>query len=350
MLNNPIWLILASAYAAAITWALCQWGRPIALRYALMDIPNERKLHSMSTPLIGGLAIVAVVIPIMPVLMLLYDPAGIGNIGLTVLGMATVGCALIGITDDRHSVSATLRLMGTVLLFASAIAIDNRFLITDVRFTGSLPPISLPFWLAWPFTLTVLIGFINAVNMADGKNGLVIGLALCWCTLLSVVGPQGLAVIMLPIAIMLGVLLVFNLQGRIFLGDGGSYGLAGFFGLTSIYCYNIVDPHLTADMLTLFFIVPGLDMIRLVATRIARGQSPMVGDRDHFHHHLLAQFGWPGGLAYYLGMIIVPAALAVRFPDQTFVILMVTMAVFAVTLFVARRVGRVLDDAQGQEQ
>ncbi len=337
MSNNQIWLLLVSLYAAAATWALCRWGGPIARRYALMDIPDTRKLHAHATPLVGGLAILAVVIPIMPILMVVFDPAGIGNIGLTVLGVCTIVCALIGTFDDRHSIPASLRLIATLALFASAIAIDPRFLITEIRFTGAAVAYHLPMWAAWAFTLTILLGFLNAVNMADGKNGLMISICLFWCLFLSLVGPTGLAIIMLPIAAMLVVLLAFNLNGRVFLGDGGAYGLAAFFALTAIYSYNIAALALTADMLTLFFIIPGLDMMRMVASRLARGQSPMVGDREHFHHYLFNLAGWPGGLMIYLSLIIIPSAMAIWVPEQAFVILMVTMLAYVALLALAYR-------------
>src|SRR3546814_19361231 len=48
--------------------------------------------------------------------------------------------------------------------------------------------------LAGPFTLLCLLGFQNAVNMADGTNGLVIGLGLGWVSLLLLHAPPELTV------------------------------------------------------------------------------------------------------------------------------------------------------------
>src|SRR3546814_9730280 len=52
--------------------------------------------------------------------------------------------------------------------------------------------------LAGPFTLLCLLGFQNAVNMADGTNGLVIGLGLGWVALLLLHAPPELAVFLSP--------------------------------------------------------------------------------------------------------------------------------------------------------
>jgi UDP-GlcNAc:undecaprenyl-phosphate GlcNAc-1-phosphate transferase len=60
----------------------------------------------------------------------------------------------------------------------------------------------------------------------------------------------------------------------------------------------------------LLFLVPVLDSFRLTFVRLARGQSPMAGDRDHLHHHLQNRFGWPNGLYLYLLLALAPATLA----------------------------------------
>jgi UDP-GlcNAc:undecaprenyl-phosphate GlcNAc-1-phosphate transferase len=204
-------------------------------------------------------------------------------------------------------------LWATVLLFASAIALDPRFLIGAFYFTG-MTPIILPFWVAWVFTLLVMIGFLNAVNMADGKNGLVISMSLYWAVALSLAGPQGLFIIMLPLSVMLLVLLGHNMFSRLFLGDGGAYGLAALFVMLSILSYNITPGAITADMLTLFFIIPGIDMIRLFVRRIVKGRSPTSADRDHLHHYLYTMVGWPLGLIIYLVLMAVPGLIAISRP------------------------------------
>jgi len=108
-------------------------------------------------------------------------------------------------------------------------------------------------------------------------------------------------------------LLVMNLRGRLFLGDGGAYGLAAVMGLLAIRTYNSsgYDPTrgLTAEEVMLVFAVPVLDSFRLTFRRLARGQSPMAADRDHLHHYLHDWCGWPLGLYVYLLAALAPATL-----------------------------------------
>lgn len=338
MMENPVWLLVTSAYAVLSTWVACLLADDLGERWRLMDYPDARKTHAKPTPLMGGIALLAVIFPIMPIIGVLFEPGDIGNMALTILALATAGCAAIGITDDRHSLSAVARLLLTLFLFAAAIGVDERFLIDRVWFSWTDQPLLLPPWLGWAFTLTVLVGFINAVNMADGKNGLVLSMCLIWALLLTAVGPAGLVIVMLPIVLMLCVLFIYNLQGRLFLGDGGAYGLAAYFGLVSIYSYNLGSGTVPADLLTLFFIVPGIDMIRLFAVRIARGRSPMAGDRDHFHHHLLRVAGWPVGLIIYISMMLVPSVVAAMWPTWSPVMLGLTIAIYCAVLLISRSI------------
>lgn len=336
MMENPVWLLVTSAYAVLSTWVACLLADDLGKRWRLMDYPDARKTHAKPTPLMGGIALLAVIFPIMPIIGVLFEPGDIGNMALTILALATAGCAAIGIADDRHSLSAVARLLITLLLFAAAIGIDERFLIDRMWFSWADQPVLLPPWLAWAFTLTVLVGFINAVNMADGKNGLVLSMCLIWSLLLTAVGPAGLVIVMLPIVLMLCVLFIYNLQGRLFLGDGGAYGLAACFGLVAIYSYNLGGGTVPADLLTLFFIVPGFDMIRLFTVRIARGRSPMAGDRDHFHHHLLKVAGWPVGLVIYILLLLVPSVVATMWPALSPVMLGLTIVLYVAVLLISR--------------
>jgi UDP-GlcNAc:undecaprenyl-phosphate GlcNAc-1-phosphate transferase len=108
------------------------------------------------------------------------------------------------------------------------------------------------------------------------------------------------------------VLLAFNKDGKLFLGDGGAYGLATALALLTIAIYNRPGAHSTraisADEIMILFAVPILDAFRLSWKRIRNGQSPMAADRDHLHHKLQDRLGWPTGLFVYWFLALIPAA------------------------------------------
>lgn len=66
----------------------------------------------------------------------------------------------------------------------------------------------------------------------------------------------------------LAVTLVFNLRGRLFLGDSGSYALSFVVAMLAIYTYDVGFTRLPADLVALWFLIPVVDCLRLMAKRM----------------------------------------------------------------------------------
>ena len=308
-MNTTYYIILLFG-AVLIATLLCLNAPRICNSLNLMDIPVGRKKHAAPTPLMGGVVLLGAFVPIALVCIVAFaSERWLGSL------LIWVGCvsamALVGLGDDRHSLSPRLRLIISFAVFAAAAAVDPTFNVRVLDF--NIPPLTLglgTWWLAIIFTVICCVGLLNAVNMADGKNGLVLGLSLGWLAILATraVGPL-LPIIGLFSAVLI-VLFVFNMRGRLFLGDGGAYAIATAIGLLAIIVYNTPGIHalraISADELVLLFVVPVADSCRLTYKRLRKGRSPMSADRDHLHHHLQDNFGWPKGLAIYLSIALAP--------------------------------------------
>jgi UDP-GlcNAc:undecaprenyl-phosphate/decaprenyl-phosphate GlcNAc-1-phosphate transferase len=304
--------ISASLFSGALTLLLCLYSKQICHILGIMDVPDERKQHRSATPLMGGVALELALMPVAAFLILFVTPPAWQQPFLIWL-VCTAAMTLVGLADDRHTLSARDRLMISFLVFGSAAIVSPLFNIRVLTFELLDFQIGLGTgWLAVIFTTVCCVGLVNAVNMADGKNGLVIGLCIGWLSLLVLRAPPALIPMIAVLLAMLTILLLFNLRGHLFLGDGGAYGLASAIGLIAIMMYNSPGSHagraIAADELMLLFAVPVIDSFRLTIVRMRRGQSPMAADRDHLHHHLQNRFGWPGGLVVYLIMALAPAA------------------------------------------
>lgn len=311
LLISPILTICAAAFAG--TALLTRFARQLCQRLGLIDLPNERKHHRRATPLFGGLALVVVMLPLgLLASWIVWRDEGFSS--MLLLALTTGAITLVGIADDRRSLQPRHRVLLGFLVFGGLAAIDPSFMIRALKF----PLLGFQFGLASDglaifFTALCCVGLVNAVNMADGKNGLVMGLCIGWLALLALrATPSDLPFIGVLLAGLIA-LLVMNLRGRLFLGDGGAYGFAAAIGLLAIRTYNSsdLDPGhgLTAEEVVLIFIVPVLDSFRLTFTRLAHGKSPMAADRDHLHHHLQNRFGWPNGLYVYLLAALAPSAM-----------------------------------------
>ncbi len=331
---------LLSAVAAGLaTAAIGTFARPIGAALGLLDYPDDpggRKLHARVTPLVGGLALTLVVIAaVVAAIVLGPDHGPLLDRDLARLALATGAMFLIGAADDRYDLSVRIRLgVATLVLLAVVDAVPD-FAVTFVRF-GHAPALWLLGAAGVPFTLLCLVGLLNAVNMADGKNGIVIGLALIWSAFLLVHLPAPIEPLMAAVAATMAVLFVFNVRGRLFLGDGGSYAVSAVFGLLAIDAYNHAFAQIGADDIALLFAIPVFDTLRLLVSRVIERKSPFAGGRDHFHHYLHARVGWPRGLYIYLALAGGPILAAALMPGTALAWLGATALAYAAVLVWAR--------------
>ncbi len=292
----------------------------------LLDFPDPeggRKLHAKVTPLVGGLGVVlAALASGLLILPQLEEP--LRAMLLWFLG-TVCGLFLVGAMDDRFGLSARTRLVAASAFLLAAITQVPDFSVAFLLFSGQQELMVLPALLGMGFTLLCFVGLLNAVNMADGKNGIVIGQALIWSAVLMLRLPPDILPLTSGIAGALAVLFVFNMQGRLFLGDSGSYGISAMFGLLAIYAWNHGFADMRADDVALIFAVPVFDTLRLIVWRMSQGKSAFTPGRDHLHHYLHARWGWPRPLPWLLALVALPNMLAIAFPGTALVGLAVTL-------------------------
>ena len=298
----------------------------------LLDTPDgDRKLHARVTPLVGGIAVGAA--SVAGTLLSLWQGADAYLVWLVVAVTVMFG---IGMVDDRRHLPPVTRLIAAVSLLLIVIAMVPEFRVTDLRFSSMPQPLPLGLAGGLVFTLLSLVGLLNAVNMADGKNGIVAGMALVWTFVLAAHAPLILLPLLVATGVALAVIGAYNMAGKLFLGDGGSYAVSALFGLLAIVIYNQPGSGMAADDVALLFAIPVLDTIRLMAARMARGQSPFMGGRDHLHHIMYARIGWPMGLVVYLALVALPNAGALLWPGSAFGWLAVSMVAYGAIILAMR--------------
>lgn len=312
-------------------------ARWLGLRLGLLDFPDGkggRKLHRHITPLVGGIAITGAGVIGAALLATLAGP-GVNQHMLLWFIICATGMFGLGAFDDRAGLSPHFRLLADTVIMLAAISQVDDFRVQFLLFSGQVAPIIFPGPAGAAFTVVCLVGLLNAVNMADGKNGMVIGQAIVWSVILYIRLPVDMAPLMLCLLGALVVLMWFNMRGRLFLGDGGSYGLSAIFGLLAIYCWNRGYAFMHADDIALIFAVPVFDTIRLMMWRVLQGKSPFTPGRDHLHHHLYVRWGWPAPLPWVLMLVAVPNMAAIIFPGTALLWLGATLAAYVLLLLVA---------------
>lgn len=327
---------LAGIVTFIATMACCEYAESIGRKLRVVDRPDGlRKAHDRPTPLAGGIALAG---PLAILLLLQLDLTPDRAPFLAGLFVAGAGCLLLGYADDRWTLRPGVRLAVAAVMFTGVV-----LLVPGLRLT-ELDMESQGLWrlglLALPATVLCAVTFLNAVNMADGKNGVVSGMGICWLYGLGCYAPAPLLPLFLLFTVCLVVVFMYNMAGHLFLGDSGSYFLAAVIGLIAIRLYNL-EPGLPLALAIIWFLVPVLDCLRLTVVRLWAGRSPFSADSDHLHHHLARRLPWRRALPVYLTLAAGPGFLATAIPSYAGEILLFVPCAYALVLRWAMRVPRV---------
>jgi UDP-GlcNAc:undecaprenyl-phosphate GlcNAc-1-phosphate transferase len=317
----------------ALCWAICAFAEPLARRFGMLDRPDgQRKLHRRPTPLLGGAAVA------LPAVLLMLGEALASEFHALwlILSGLTGAFWLIGAHDDRRHIRPAVRLALSLALCLAALAATPALRVGFFEFSFVKPALFLDGW-ALGFTVVSLVGLQNAVNMADGSDGLALGMLLAWTLLIAVFAPAHILLVLLLLAASLAIALWFNLRGRLFLGDSGTYSLAVLVGLLAVHAQGVRFTELPTDMVALWFLIPVVDCLRVMLRRILAGRSPFAADRTHLHHVLWRMMPWRFGLPLYLSLILAPSLLALAEPRQTLLCGVLALSGYAILLGLGAR-------------
>ena len=312
-----------------ITLGLCVWATPIGRAAGIVDAPDGvRKTHSKPTPLVGGIAVLIPLAIMAAVLTLTTDYSPF----YLVLGIVMAAFLVLGFVDDQRHIPPVLRLGLSVALVVVALMAVPGFTVTFFKFSFLTSPVFFGGLSGALFTILCVVGLQNAVNMADGKNGVVIGISLIWVALLALYAPGHLQPLLAVFGAGLAITLAFNLRGKLFLGDSGTYGISAAIALIAIYTHNVAFTTFPADAVALMFLIPVVDVLRLMGLRALQRRSPFRSDRNHLHHVLLGFLPAPQALAAHLALVGVPSLLAYLSPGETILWAAAALTVYSVIL------------------
>lgn len=310
---------------------LIAWLRAKKAGQSIRDDGPQSHLKKAGTPTMGGLLIVVT----LSIAVLLWQ--NLKNPYTWVVLISFWGFALIGFLDDylkifRHNtkgLNAKMKLVGQFLV-STSVVVYLYFTVEDVTLLY-VPFIKNPVWdmgiLYIPFAILLLVGFSNAVNLADGLDGLASGLiifvGLTFSLLTYVVGHINFAqylqfpfiplsgeltvTCMALVGACLGFLWYNAHPAQIFMGDTGSLALGGLIGVISL----LIKKELLIFVIGGVFVIEAASVIlqvlfyKIFKRRIFR-MAPL-------HHHfelkgwtetqVVVRFWILGGLFALIGLI-----------------------------------------------
>ncbi len=270
----------------------------IGYKYNYLDYPSDRKIHKTEVVNIGG---VNFILGIVAIYTSIYFLAKFSIIDLfdqnTFILPSIIFINLIifftGLFDDKYSLSPLIRLL---IQFASSTWIWSvGFKISSFDITFLFPNsqiIYFPYWLSLIITVVWISGIINAINWLDGMDGLAAGISLILSLAILIISLQihnysTLIISASIVGLTLGFLFYNSKPAKIIMGDSGSNILGLNLALSSIILLEDASSFGTLPISFLIFLVPILDMIKVIFLRIKKGNSPFYPDKNHLHHQLL---------------------------------------------------------------
>lgn len=251
----------------------------------LVDLPNERKIHTIPVSRLGGIAIWAsTMLTFLSLVFLSYYPYGSLLSGI-LLGSSLM--FLLGLIDDVYNLDAKFKLF--IQLSIATIVYLLGVKISSIPFFGG---IELGFW-SYPITLLWIVGISNAVNFIDGVDGLagsVITVNSITLAIIAISMTPSNPIVALIGFILAGSMLAFLTYNfnpaKIFMGDSGAL-FSGFL-LAAISITGVMKAATLTILLPFVVLaVPIMDIVFSSLRRICKGKSPFVADAEHIHHKLL---------------------------------------------------------------
>lgn len=305
--------------------------RRLAERADIMDIPDARKVHSRPIPKIGGLAM-ALGFFVPTLLWLDFNPF----VNALLIGTALLVAA--GCADDIYNLGYRPKFLAQIV----AALVIMLYGGVQIRSLGMLLPegVLLPGFISLPLTLLVIVGITNAINLADGLDGLAGGLTLisfmCLCALAY---PTGDYTVLFLCMVMFGVLVGFlnynTYPATVFMGDAGSQTL-GYIAIVLSIKLTQGSGALSPLLPILIVGFPIIDTLKVMLERARNGRPLFVADNNHFHHKLLklnlyhteAVF-----IIYLLQSALVMCAYLLRFYSDWIILAVFVLFAGAVTAF-----------------
>lgn len=304
-------VITAMLLSVMIGPLIIKWLKKISITQQIRDDGPQTHMKKSGTPTMGGIIIIVSIV----FAMLLWGD--LWNMYIWIMIISLAGYGGIGLCDDYLKViRKNPKGLRACYKFGAQIAL--ALIIGIILYKNPNDPynsvLSVPFFKKWlfnlgwfyiPFSIMVIVGSSNAVNLTDGIDGLAIGLVgiavfanmvlvyisgnAKFAQYLQVLYLQGTGELTVFCGAMLGAALGFlwfnSYPADVFMGDVGSLGLGGALGTLAV----ITKHEIVLAIVGGIFVIETLSVVFQVASFRLTGKR--IFRMAPLHHHFELQ-GW----------------------------------------------------------
>lgn len=299
---------------------------------------NDRHIHNSATSRFGGIAIIiAFVSTLVLNKYLVFDHL----IWAIICGGVII--FVVGVMDDLRPLSWKSQIFFQMVLVLTVFIFGIRVLYVTNPLGGIFLLAHNDFFLpSLVFMLIWMVLIMNAVNWADGVDGLSGGVVLIAAIALFMIALEPhvfqppIAIISMVLAGSVAGFLIFNFpQARIFAGSSGAF----FMGFVLAILAIAAGAKIGTTVLVLG--VPLLDSLWVIFRRVRAGRSIFYGDQEHLHYKLLHR-GWSVKriLALYYGVTILCAVTAIATRSFNKFVIFIGFCFVVIIFFIALSYGK----------
>ena len=297
--------------AAVVTFVSTPFVVKLATRMNWVVEPDERRVHKVPTPDVGGIAMFLGFIVALAIAWKMgrFSPVFDNNSEPLGVLLAAIVIFATGLIDDIREISSPAKVTGTViaglvLVYFGATMFYFRVPFLDV-FVLSNDWIPL-------ITILWLMGMSQAINLIDGLDGLAAGIVaiaaasfFLYSRRLDDLGAlaqpnMGPLIAIIALGVCLGFLPHNFNPAKIFMGDSGALFLGLLMAVSTSVVGGRADPNsqtytpgqtyffLAPLFIPLFILgVPILDTLFAIIRRAVKRQGVATADKGHLHHRLM---------------------------------------------------------------
>ncbi len=301
--------LVVGAVAALVTFVTTPVVGRLARRFGWVAEPNDRTVHQVPLPDVGGLAMLAGFVVALAVASMLDDFDVIFSNNSEPVGVLVAALIIfaVGFTDDIREISAPAKVTGTVIAGVALVWFGV------VMFSFRLPYLGvtvLSYDLKPLITVLWLIGLSQAINLIDGLDGLAAGVvaigAFAFFLYSQELREQGLLdggnigplIAIMAVGLCVGFLPHNFNPARIMMGDGGALLLGLLLAVSTSVVGGRADTFESGVGTTYFFLapiaipllilgVPILDTAFAIVRRATGRRALASADKGHLHHRLM---------------------------------------------------------------
>ena len=262
--------------------AITPFIKKVANHVGALDIPNERKVHKVPIPRLGGLGIYMG-------FLLGYILFGTMSLRMNAILIGSFIIIVTGIVDDIKPIPAKVKFLFQIVA-ASVVAFYGKILLSDLSAFGFYIEFGV---FSYPITILFIVSIINCINLIDGLDGLAAGLSSIYFVTIGIVIVGWMHTFDLDAVItfvMLGSTLGFLCHNfnpaKIFMGDSGSMFLGYIIAVIALLGFKNVT--LTTLLAPIFLLaIPIMDTLFAILRRVINKKPIGEPDKQHLHHQLL---------------------------------------------------------------